>query len=269
MKYIKATSNDTEIITDLVQKTIKTIYPKYYPKEVVDFFLEHHSYDSIAKDIEDGLVGILTKDDVVVGTGCYRDNHITRVYVDPKFQKQGFGSCIMQYLEDEIAKIYDKAILDSSLPASHLYQKRGYKTITHEKYIVENDVVLVYEIMEKSFAKESTAICYDGKIFVPRENAENGEVDGDTVFEYHQNDNIMWAEYSGGDVIKGHMIGTVAENGELNFYYQHINNQKELRIGICHSVPEVLENGKIELHEKWQWMNGDKSEGVSVVVEKR
>lgn len=266
--YIKATVNDAEMITQLVHKTIKTIYPKYYPKEVVDFFLRLHSYNSIVKDIEDGLVGILIKDDKIVGTGCYRDNHITRVYVDPKFQNQGFGSCIMQYLEDEIAKTYDKAVLDSSLPASHLYQKRGYKTITHERYAVDNDVVLVYEIMEKNFTKSSTVICYDGKVFVPRKNTENGEVDGDTVFKYHQNDDVMWAEYSGGDVIKGHMIGAVAKNGELDFYYQHLNKQKKFRIGVCHSVPKVLENGKIELHEKWKWINGDKSEGASVVIEK-
>ena len=54
-----------------------------------------------------------------------------------------------------------------------------------------------------------------------------------------------------------------AENGELDFYYQHINVQKQIRVGVCHSVPKVLENGKIELSEKWKWLNGDKSEGSS------
>ncbi len=38
MEYITATEQDLEQITALVQETIKTIYPKYYPKEVVDFF---------------------------------------------------------------------------------------------------------------------------------------------------------------------------------------------------------------------------------------
>lgn len=41
MEYIKATKNDVESIYKLVQKTIRTIYPKYYPKEVVNFFCEH------------------------------------------------------------------------------------------------------------------------------------------------------------------------------------------------------------------------------------
>ena len=40
-----------------------------------------------------------------------------------------------------------------------------------------------------------------------------------------------------------------------------------MRIRVCHSIPQILDNGKIELYEKWQWLNGDKSEGESVVVE--
>ena len=39
MEYIKATEKDLEKIVILVQENIKTIYPKYYPKEVVDFFV--------------------------------------------------------------------------------------------------------------------------------------------------------------------------------------------------------------------------------------
>ncbi|MCD8390498.1 MAG: GNAT family N-acetyltransferase, partial [Firmicutes bacterium] len=69
------------------------------------------------------------KDNVIVGSGCYKENHITRVYVKPEYQRQGFGSYIMECLESEIALKYNNAYLDSSAPAYHLYQKRGYKTI--------------------------------------------------------------------------------------------------------------------------------------------
>ena len=40
-------------------------------------------------------------------------------------------------------------IINASLPACCLYEKRGYKTLQHERLTVENGVVLVYEIMEK------------------------------------------------------------------------------------------------------------------------
>lgn len=268
MEYIKATESDTEEIFMIVQDTIRTIYPLYYPKEVVDFFCELHCKENISKDIKEGCVGSLREDNRIVGTGCYKEDHITRVYVKPEYQGRGYGSYIMQCLENEIRAKHDIAYLDASLPASRLYEKRGYQTVKHEKWDVENGRILVYEIMAKPLPNQSTSICYDGKFFVPKENTENGEVDGKTVFAYHQRENILWADYSGGEIMKGYLVGTVAENGELDFYYQHINEQKQARVGVCHSVPRVLDNGKIELAEKWKWLNGDKSEGTSVLVEK-
>ena len=78
----------------------------------------------------------------------------------------------------------------------------------------------------------------------------------------------MWADYSGGEITKGHLIGFVDANGELDFYYHHVNEQNQMRVGKCHSVPHILENGKLELHEQWQWLNGDCSEGSSILEEK-
>lgn len=39
MEYIIATENDAEEIFAIVQDTIRTIYPRYYPREVVEFFV--------------------------------------------------------------------------------------------------------------------------------------------------------------------------------------------------------------------------------------
>lgn len=268
MEYIKATEKDLEQILTVVQETIQTVYPKYYPKEVVSFFSKLHNKDNIFSDIKAGHVGVLKNEDEIIGTGSYSENHITRLYVKPIYQNQGYGSYIMQCLEDEISKSNESVYLDASLPACHLYEKRGYHAVKHERLNVGNDVVLVYEIMEKRLTKCSTNICYDGKNFIPFKNAENGEVDEETLFTYHQYDNVLWAEYSGGEIIRGNLVGTVDENGELDFYYQHLNEQKHIRIGICHSVPRILENGKIQLTEKWQWLNGDKTKGTSIIVEK-
>lgn len=150
MEYIKATDKNIDCVFDIVQNTVKKVYPKYYPGEVVDFFCELHDRKNIADDIEKGNVGILVVDNQIVGTGSHEGNHITRVYVLPEFQGKGYGSFIMQCLEDEISVTYHTVLLDASLPAAHLYEQRGYHTVKHEKWLVENDVVLVYEVMEKS-----------------------------------------------------------------------------------------------------------------------
>jgi GNAT superfamily N-acetyltransferase len=161
MLYIQATEKHTEQVVKLVQETIKTVYPKYYPNEVVDFFCAHHGGEKIKTDIMNGNVWILFCDDQLVGTGCITDNHITRVYVLPAFQGKGCGSYIMRQLEEEIGKSYNEAVLDASLPAVRLYEKLGYTTVKHEKKVVENDVVLVYEIMKKELCPDATSICYD------------------------------------------------------------------------------------------------------------
>lgn len=156
MEYINAKSENIEEIYQLVRDTVKTVYPKYYPQEVVDFFCQWHSKENIRKDIESGLVGMLVDNDQLVGTGSYKDNHITRVYVSPKFQRHGYGSFIMQVLEDKIATSYSDAYLDASLPASHMYENRGYITQKHERRNVENGVVLVYEVMRKELNTANT-----------------------------------------------------------------------------------------------------------------
>lgn len=60
-------------------------------------------------------------------------------------------------------------------------------------------MILAYEVMEKELHKTSTDINYDGRIFVPKMNSENVEVSEQTVFRYHQNGCLLWAEYNGGD----------------------------------------------------------------------
>ena len=108
---------------------------------------------------------------------------------------------------------------------------------------------------------------YEGKSFRPVYNTENGETSSETIFQYHQVGNILTCNYSGGKILIGHLIGLVEKEGSINLRYHQINKQGKLMTGICHSVPEILENGKIRLHETWQWTSGDFSKGESVLEE--
>ncbi|MFC7785421.1 MULTISPECIES: n-acetylglutamate synthase [unclassified Rossellomorea] len=110
-------------------------------------------------------------------------------------------------------------------------------------------------------------INYDGRTFVSIENTTNGEVSSKTVFEYKQDGDILSATYSGGDIMKGTLIGIVKEDGGLTFRYNHVNVHNDIRGGQCTSVPEILPDGRIRLHESWRWMDRDQSEGESIVEE--
>lgn len=56
---------------------------------------------------------------------------------------------------------------------------------------------------------------YHNKIFRPISNTVNGETSELTVFHYKQTGNILTAEYAGGQIQKGHLIGLVDEFGGM------------------------------------------------------
>ncbi|WP_128544031.1 n-acetylglutamate synthase [Larkinella soli] len=110
---------------------------------------------------------------------------------------------------------------------------------------------------------------YDGKLFRSVTNTDNGEVDAATTFRYHQENSLVWADYSGGSIVKGFLMAKVGEDGSLDMVYQHLNTDGRFRNGICRSTPEVLPDGRLRLHERWQWTNGDGSSGESIIEECR
>lgn len=110
-------------------------------------------------------------------------------------------------------------------------------------------------------------ISYNERIFRSVNNTPNGEVDGQTLFHYYQREQIVWATYQGGSIQWGTLIAKVDAAGRLEMRYQHINTSGELMTGECLSTPEILPDGRIRLHEKWQWTSGDRSAGESMVDE--
>jgi hypothetical protein len=114
-----------------------------------------------------------------------------------------------------------------------------------------------------------TKISYDNRRFRSVQNSGTGEVGGDTVFQYRQAGDVVWAEYSGGDILRGHLIARCDNFGELDVRYHHMNIRGVLMTGVCTSSPEILADDRIRLHERWQWTSGDLSSGESVIEEVR
>ena len=108
---------------------------------------------------------------------------------------------------------------------------------------------------------------YNNKKFKPIENSKNGETTGETIFEYKQKGNILTSEYQGGSIVKGHLIGLVDQNGNIEMRYHQVNKKGELMTGICFSKPELTAEGKLRLYEDWKWTSGDESKGNSVLEE--
>jgi len=108
---------------------------------------------------------------------------------------------------------------------------------------------------------------YDQKRFRPVSNSANGETSEDTIFLYEQSGMVLTSNYQGGQIKIGHLIGLVDEEGNIDMRYHQVNTKGELMTGICQSRPEIMDNGKLRLHEKWQWTSGDQSQGLSILEE--
>ena len=151
-RIITANLSDLETVRDITQKTIRTVYPHYYPAGAVEFFSAHHSDEHIITDLEAGNVYLLEAEGISVGTVTINENHINRLFVLPENQHRGYGRMLMDFAEGIIFEKYKTIELDASFPAKPIYLKRGYKDIGYDIIDTENGDKLCHDIM----AKEAT-----------------------------------------------------------------------------------------------------------------
>ena len=150
MQIIKAQSEKIDTIKRITHNTISEIYPHYYARGVVDFFLAHHNNENIMKDILAGIVYLILDGEEAVGTVTIKENEICRLFVLPEYQHKGFGRQLLDFAEKMIEEEYTEIYLDSSLPAKSTYLKRGYITVEARKIVAENGDVLCYDLMRKN-----------------------------------------------------------------------------------------------------------------------
>ncbi len=60
------------------------------------------------------------------------------------------------------------------------------------------------------------SVKYDGRKFRSVSNSPSGEVNTETIFNYHQTENVVWATYEGGAIKFGTLIATVDTTGCLD-----------------------------------------------------
>ncbi len=106
----------------------------------------------------------------------------------------------------------------------------------------------------------------DRRRFVPVSSTGDGDVNPATAFVYHEEPGgLVWARYSGGDVELGHLTGR-RDGDRLRFRYSHVDTAGETASGSCHTRIEILDDGRLRLHESWSWDSRDGS-GTSVLEE--
>ena len=104
----------------------------------------------------------------------------------------------------------------------------------------------------------------DGRRFAPLEQTD-GEAGTETIFEYHEVDDLVWARYAGGTIRLGFLVGT-REGDRLNFRYSHVNRAGDTANGACSSTIAEDDAGRLVLAEVWAW-ESKQGRGTSILRE--
>lgn len=99
-----ATVDDLKDVCRIVVSSIEVVYPQYYPIGAVDLYLNYHNFDNIKNDITENKVYIICDNGLVIGTVTIFKNDISRLYVDPDYQKQGYGTLLLEFAEKMISE---------------------------------------------------------------------------------------------------------------------------------------------------------------------
>lgn len=90
MSMRQAVLTDLSTVKHIAESVISEIYPHYYPKGAVEFFLEHHSGEKISDDIKRNLVYLcFDASRNAVGTVTVKNNEICRLFCSACLSGQG------------------------------------------------------------------------------------------------------------------------------------------------------------------------------------
>jgi hypothetical protein len=107
-------------------------------------------------------------------------------------------------------------------------------------------------------------INYDRRRFRSADADPDGQA---PVAEYRQDGNVIWAEFAGGEVRRGTLVGTCGPDGTLDFAYSQVNHDGSVVSGFSHAVPEELPDGRIRLHETWERYGANGRRGTGMLEE--
>ncbi len=91
------------------------------------------------------------------------------------------------------------------------------------------------------------------------------EVNTETIFNFYQNGELIYAEYKGGKVNYGEIFGLI-ENDTVQFYYSQVNFEGGKNKGSSMDEIKILDNNKIQLIDRWEWKDKN-GKGLCIMEE--
>jgi GNAT superfamily N-acetyltransferase len=144
----RAVDDDADIISELVQATIRISNSQDYPSAVIDRVAANFTPDAVRHFMATRSVFVARVSTAVVGTASLEGDTVRTVFVRPDSQRSGVGKALMAAVE-AFGRDQGNAFLrvPSSLTAKTFYTALGYSEI-QEVHLGEETTLL----MEKKIA---------------------------------------------------------------------------------------------------------------------
>jgi hypothetical protein len=111
----------------------------------------------------------------------------------------------------------------------------------------------------------SEELSLDGRTLAGVVNDDAGEVSGDTRFEFTQDGEQIYARYSGGVIVDGHLVGTF-DGRHWDIRYVQLNENGDTATGHSRGTVTLLDDGRVRVEDEWEWESKPGS-GESVLEE--
>lgn len=105
----------------------------------------------------------------------------------------------------------------------------------------------------------------DGRVFRAVAGVGGGQVTPETELRFRQSGDMVWGRYSGGAIRLGFFVGTT-DGQTVRFRYTQLDADGGTASGSSTDRIEVLDDGRVRLHEQWAWDSREGS-GTSVLEE--
>jgi N-acetylglutamate synthase-like GNAT family acetyltransferase len=141
---------DINAIQSLMEETISTCYATFPLAYRQHWMNDHHSVDQILQEATEGLTLVMDCEGRIMGTGNITGNTIQSIIIRPDMQRQGYGTELLQRLEQYARNNRISVLLLSALtPSRPFFIRLGYHTTSEQYFKAENLRQFKYFIMEK------------------------------------------------------------------------------------------------------------------------
>ena len=127
--------NEFEELHQMIAKTCRISFPKYYPQKSIDYVIESLKPAKLKERASYAHFYVVKHENKIIGCGAISsywgsetESILLTIFVDPDYQGKGVGRLIMNTLEsDEYAIRANRIEIPAGMVAIPFYKKFGYE----------------------------------------------------------------------------------------------------------------------------------------------